>query len=65
MTRGLTDPLPQEQVQDGLPTVQEMDQAIAQLFEVVNDLQSQINTLKDIMGASIGTAQRNNHLKGL
>ena len=65
MTRGLTDPLPQEQSQDGLPSVQEMDQAIAQLFEVVNDLQSQINTLKDIMGASIGTAKRSDYLKGV
>lgn len=45
--------------------MQEMDQAIAQLFEIVNDLQTQITTLKDIMGASIGSARRDNHLKGL
>jgi hypothetical protein len=42
-----------------------MDQAIAQLFEIVNDLQVQITTLKDIMGASIGSANRDSHLKGL
>jgi len=65
VSRGLTDPIPQQQGNDDLPTVQEMDQAIAQLFEVVNDLQSQITTLKDIIGASIGTAKRDNHLKGL
>jgi len=67
MTRGLTDPLPQDPSNDpdSLPSVQEMDQAIAQLFEIVNDLQVQITTLKDIMGASIGSANRDSHLKGL
>lgn len=68
MTRGLTDPIPEDpSLQPGgdLPSVQEMDQAIAQLFEIVNDLQTQITTLKDIMGASIGSARRDNHLKGL
>lgn len=65
MTRGLTDPLPTQQEQGDLPSVQEMDQAIAQLYEIVNDLQTQITTLKDIIGASIGSAQRDKHLKGL
>ena len=65
--RGLTDPMPQD-ITSGpgdAPSVQEMDQAIMQLFEVVNDLQIQINTLKDIVGASIGSANRDKHLKGL
>jgi hypothetical protein len=65
--RGLTDPTP-EDITSGpqdLPSVQEMDQAIMQLFEVVNSLQTQIDMIKDILGASIGTANRDKHLKGL
>lgn len=63
--RGLTDEIPTQQQASDQPTIQEMDAAIVQLFEVVNDLQVQINTIKEILGASIGTAKRDNHLKGL
>lgn len=57
MSRGLTDPVPVEQAGSG-PTVEEMDRAIVQLFEIVNDLQVQVDVLKDVLGASIGSRGR-------
>lgn len=57
MSRGLTDPVV-EQVDSSGPSVAEMDRAIVQLFEIVNDLQVQIDVLKDVLGASIGSRGR-------
>lgn len=64
MSRGISDPAPMPEELTGspsdLPSLQEVDQALRQLFDMVADLNTQVATLKDIMGASIGTQRRTN-----
>jgi len=69
MTRGLTDPVileAQSPTAEGdLPTLAEIDVAIRQLYEMQNDMQVRIQTMIDLIGASIGTNQRSDKLTGL
>lgn len=60
MTRGLTDPVmeqPEESMGD-LPTVQEMDMAIRQLYEMQADMNVKLQMLTDLLGAAIATNAR-------
>lgn len=69
MTRGLTDPVETPQEASGepgdLPTLAEVDAAIRQLYEMHNEMQVRIQTMIDLVGASIGTNQRSDKLTGL
>lgn len=69
MTRGLTDPVETPQELSGepgeLPSMAEVDAAIRQLYEMHSEMQIRIQTMIDLVGASIGTNQRSDKLTGL
>ncbi len=60
MTRGLTDPVmdePEESMGD-LPTIEEMDMAIRQLYEIQSEMNTKIQVLTDLLGSAIASNNR-------
>lgn len=66
MTRGISDPLPQEEEsqQGDLPTMAEVDEALQQLFAEIAELRVENKVLREIIGSSIASVQPK-HITGL
>lgn len=66
MSRGISDPLPVAQDSGAdLPSMAEVDEALQQLFAEVAELRVENKVLREIIGASIASVSRVDHLTGL
>lgn len=52
MARGLTDE-PEEETTENLPTVQQLDEAIRELYAYMSHLGSQLEALEDVMAKAL------------
>lgn len=64
MTRGLTEE-PEPQPENDLPTIQEMDEAIQELYSYLSKLGVEVEQLKDIMSKALVVKKDSEFLNGL
>jgi ABC-type phosphate/phosphonate transport system substrate-binding protein len=65
LSRGINDPFEPVVVQGDLPTMAEVDEALQQLFAEIAELKVENKVLREIIGASIGSAAKPSNLTGL
>ena len=65
MSRGINDPFEPVVEQGDLPSMAEVDEALQQLFAEIAELRVENKVLREIIGASIGSAPRSSNLTGL
>lgn len=65
LSRGINDPIEEITVRGDLPSMAEVDEALQQLFAEIAELRVENKVLREIIGASIGSAVKSSNLTGL